>query len=251
MNRRDENDEMEIDLLQIFRVILAKIWMILIVGAVIGILAFAGTKLLITPMYQATAKLYIINRQNSNTTTYNDLISSTQIVKDYQVLVKSQPVVSQVLTNLNIDMSEEALIGEITCAIESDSRVLSITVTDADPYMAKKFVDQIADVSSEQITSVMKIEGVSIIEYGKVPSSPSSPNVYRNTLIGLLAGIIVSMAYVVIKFMVDDTIKSSEDMEKYLGISTLALIPITEAEYDGKQERKSRSIRQTRKRKRG
>lgn len=243
MERQEKYDgDIEIDIMQILRLIMSKIWIIVLVSVIAALIAFIGTKMFITPLYQSTAKLYIINRQNDTNTTYNDVMSSAQLVKDYKVLVNSQPVVSQVMSQLNLDMTESQLISEISCAIESDSRVLIITVTDKDAYMAKKIVDAVADISAEKITTVMKIEGVNIIEYGRQPESPSSPNVKMNTLLGFLVGMFITIAVIVIRYMLDDSIKNADDVERYLGVSTLALLPVTKEEYDGKKSTKKRRI---------
>lgn len=235
--------EIEIDLMQILRLILSKIWIILLVGVITGLMAFIGTKMFITPLYQSTAKLYVINRQNESNTTYNDVMSSTQLVKDYRVLVTSQPVVEAVINQLDLDMTEGQLKGEISCAIESDSRVLNVTVTDENPYMAKRIVDAVADVSAQKITAVMKIEAVNIIEYGREPQSPASPNTTMNTLLGIAVGLFITVAVIIIRFMLDDSIKTADDVEKYLGVSTLALLPVTKEEYDGKSSKsKKRKI---------
>lgn len=232
--------EIEIDLMQIIKLLISKVWIMIVVGAITGLLALLGTKLLITPMYQSTAKLYINSRQNDSNTTLSDVQVSTQIVKDYKVLVTSRPVIEQVISNLDIDMEPEQLIKAITCKIETDSRVLSITVTNKDPYLAKQVVDELANVSSSRIPKVTKIEGVEIIEYGIVPENQSSPNTMMNTVVGAMLGIVIVMAVVVIRFILDDTIKNSEDVEKHLGMSTLALIPMTEEEYNGQGSKKKR-----------
>lgn len=235
-NRQDRNGEIEIDIMQILRVIWAKIWIVILSAIAMGLLALIGTEMLITPLYQSTAKLYIINRQTDGTTTINDIQSSTQLIRDYRVLVTSIPVVDQVISELDLEMSQDALIGEISCSIETDSRVLSITITDKDPYMAKRIADSLADVSAKQIPAVMQIEGVNIIEYGRIAAGPSSPNVKMNVLIGILAGLFIAIAIIVVRYLMDDSIKNAEDVENYLGLSTLALIPLTKEEYDGKKK---------------
>lgn len=230
----------EIDILPIARKLLSKIWIVIIAAIIGAIIMIIETKMLVTPMYRSTIKLYIINRQNDNTTSYSDIQISTQLVKDYKVLVTSLPVVDQVINNLNLDMTEDQLIGQISCAIESDSRVLSITVTNPDPYMAKKIVDEVADVSAKQITSVMKIEGVNVIEYGRIPAGPSSPNVKSKAVKGGLAGAMLALVVIVLRLLMDDTIKNADDIERYLGISNLSMIPLTKEEYNGRKKKKHR-----------
>lgn len=245
MERQQNDGTVEIDLLQIARVILAKIWIVIIAAVAMGIIAFTATELLITPMYQSTSKLYVISRQNDSTTTITDIQSSNLLIKDYQVLVTSIPVVEQVIKEQNLDMSVDQLIGEISCTVETESRVLAITVTDADPERAKKIVDSIAAVSSKQIAAVMKIEEVNVIESGRIAAAPSSPDVKKNIILGVAVGMLLSIIVIVVRYMLDDTIKNVDDVERYLGMSTLSLIPMTKEEYNGKPGKNSK--RNTRK----
>ena len=237
--RQDNNEEVEIDIMQIIRMLLSKIWIVIVAGVVTAIIAFGITEIAITPQYQSSIKLYIINRQNGTTTTLSDIQSSTQLVKDYKVLVTSLPVVEQVVKDLDLDITPDALVGKISCEIETDSRVLQVT----DPKRAKEIVDAIADVSAKQITSVMQIEGVNVIEYGRVANAPSSPNVKKNTMLGAIAGIVIAIAVLVVNFILDDRIKTSDDVEKYLGITNLSLIPLTEEEYNGQPSSKKKKTR--------
>lgn len=241
--RQDNNEEVEIDIMQIIRMLLSKIWIVIVAGVVTAIVAFGITEIAITPQYQSSIKLYIINRQNGTTTTLSDIQSSTQLVKDYKVLVTSLPVVEQVVKDLDLDITPDALVGKISCEIETDSRVLQVTVTDTDPKRAKEIVDAIADVSAKQITSVMQIEGVNVIEYGRVANAPSSPNVKKNTMLGAIAGIVIAIAVLVVNFILDDRIKTSDDVEKYLGITNLSLIPLTEEEYNVQPSSKKKKTR--------
>lgn len=246
--KTNNNDEMEIDLLVVFGLLLSKIWVIIMSAAICGLTAYLVATFVISPKYQSTSQLYIINRQNEGTTTYTDIQTSTQLVKDYKVLVVSRPVVEQVISNLGLSMTTNQFIENVSVSIASDSRVLSISVTNKDPYLAKMIVDNLSDVSSERICDVMQIDGVNIIEYGNVPAAPSSPNVFKLVLMGIMAGVVISSAIILIKYLIDDSIKTSEDIEKYLGISTLAMIPITEEEYDGgprpsKKKKKKKIVR--------
>lgn len=234
MEQNINNDEIEIDLILICRVVLAKIWYVLLAGALCGVIGFLVASFVMPEKYVSKAQLYIINRQNEGTTTYTDLQTSTQLVKDYQVLVVSRPVVEQVISNLGLDVSTTDFVSDVSVNIASDSRVLALSVTNRDPYMAKKIVDNLADVSSKRICSVMQIDGVNIIEYGNIPTAPTSPDIMKITLLGVIAGMFVAIAVIIIVYLLDDSVKTSDDIEHYLGISTLALIPLAAEEYDGK-----------------
>lgn len=226
-------EEIEIDLGLILRVLLGKIWIILLAGVVCGLSAFIVSNYIIPEKFESTAQLYIINRQNEGVTTYTDIQTSTQLVKDYKVLVVSRPVVEQVISNLDLSITTQELVKAVTVDIASDSRVLSVSVKSNDPYVAKRIVDNLADVSSERICDVMQIDGVNIIEYGNVPDKQSSPDVLKITLIGAALGLFAACAAIIAIHILDDSIKTADDIEHFLGISTLALIPLSEAEYDG------------------
>lgn len=242
------DEELEIDLGLLFRILLGKIWIILLSGLVCCLSALIISNYILPEKYESTAQLYIINRQNEGVTTYTDIQTSTQLVKDYKVLVVSRPVVEQVISNLNLSMTTPELIKAVTVDIASDSRVLSISVNCNDPYLAKRIVDNLADVSSERICDVMQIDGVNIIEYGNIPTTAASPDVFKITALGLALGLLGACVVIVLVYILDDSIKTADDIEHFLGISTLALIPLSEAEYDGvrsssKKKRKKKIIR--------
>lgn len=240
-NNSIQSDEMEIDLGRILRLLWSKVIVIILAGVCCGAVALLYSKFLVTPLYDSNTKLYVINRANEGTTTYSDLQSATQLTKDYQVLVTSRYVMEQVLKDLNLNMETDQLISMVTVSITTDSRVLEITVTHKDPYMAKKIVDAIAKTSAQRICDIMKIEQVNIIDEGDLPDSAVSPNTKKNILLGGALGVLLACAVIIIKFVVDDTIKSSDDIERYLGVSTLALIPVTEEMYDGESSKKKHS----------
>lgn len=227
-NSVKNNDEIEIDLRQIFVVIMSKIVIILLVGVIFGLVAFIGSKLFIKPVYQSQTSLYVLNKQTQGTTTLSDLQSSTQLTKDYMILVKSRTVTEKVISDLNLDITNEELAKKISVSTPSDSRVLEITVSSNDQYEAKRIADKVAEISADSICDIMQIEKVNVFEEANIPQYPSSPNCLKNAIIAFLLGLVIAIAVVVVRFIMNDTINTSEDIEKYLGISTLALIPLSE-----------------------
>ncbi len=223
-----KNDEIEIDIKELFFVILGRIWIIITVGILFALCTGLFSQLVMKPLYTSTTKIYVINRQDGDTTTLSDLQSSTQLTKDYLVLVKSRPVTEQVISDLNLNTTHEKLISQITVNTPADTRILEIIVEDTDPYIAKQIADSVAEVSSERMVSVMDIEKVNIVEQGNIPLTPSSPNVKINTLIGGVLGLFVSTFVVLFIYITNDSIKTMDDVDKYLGLNTLGTIPLTE-----------------------
>lgn len=180
-----------------------------------------------TPIYTSTTQLCIL----SNTTSIaslSDLAIGTQLTQDYIVVTKSRPVVEQVIDNLELDMTYEELLAVTTVENPTDTRILSISVTDPDPTLAKQIVDQYAQVSRKRIAKLMDINEPGIIEEGHVAERKTSPTTTRNAMIAGILGIILASAVVIIRHLLDDTIKSSEDVERYLGLNTLGILPIEE-----------------------
>ena len=225
-NSMKNNDEIEIDLRQIFIVIMSKIAIILLVGVIFGLAAFIGSKLLLKPVYQSQTSLYVLNKQSQGTTTLSDLQSSTQLTQDYMILVKSRTVTEKVISDLGLNTTNEKLAKQISVSTPSDSRVLEITVSNNDQYEAKRIADKVAEISADSICDIMQIEKVNVFEEANISEKPSSPNCLKNAIIAFVLGMV--LAIVVIRFVMNDTINTSEDIEKYLGISTLALIPLSE-----------------------
>lgn len=232
------NDEIEIDIRELFFALRSKIVVIILAGIIGATAAGLWSSFCIKPLYTTATKLYIISR-TSISTTISDLQLGTQLTKDYMILVKSRPVVEQVIENLGLEMSYEGLAGAISLENEADTRILTIKIANPDPYLAKEIVDEFAKVSAIQISKIMDVQKPTIVEEGHIEKVPSSPNVKKNTMLGGLLGLFIAAGIVILLYILDDTIKNTEDIEKYLGMNTLGMIPIEEG-----------SLKQTRKIKR-
>lgn len=219
-------DEIEIDLLQLLGVLWEKIlW---IVGAAVGaaLVALLVTQFLLTPMYQSTASLYVINRQGeSGSATSSDLSAATSLTYDFEQMVTTNLVLEPTIRRLRLDMTPAELAKRITVNNPTNTRILKITVEDEDPERAKRIVDTLAEISANTIVEVMEIEKVNSIDKGTVPLYPASPSMKKNVAIGGLGGAFLACAVVVLRFLLDDTIKNEEDVEKYLNVSVLGSIP--------------------------
>lgn len=242
-----QNDEVEIDIGHILSILWEKILVIIATGIIVGLAGFLVSKFLITPKYESETKLYVLNRANDSATTLSDVQLSTQLTKDYQILVTSAPVMNQVIKELGLNMKASELASTISVDTPSDTRVLQITVTSNDPKRAKDIADKVAQVSSKKICDIMKIEQVNVIEEGSRSEEPAVDTVQKWTLIGLALGIVLSCAVIIIRSMLDDTVKTTEDVEKYFDLSTLAVIPISEEMDDGLgKNKKSRKTKKKR-----
>ena len=220
------NDEIEIDLRELFFVLLDKILIIILVTLLFAGAAFAYTRFLVTPMYQSTTSIYVLNKQNEGTVTSSDLSASTQLTYDYSQLIKSRSVSEEVIKTLRLDMKPEKLIKRITTSTPSNSRIINISVLDESPEMAKRIADTLRNEAASKIQEVTACEAVNMVDAANLPSARYSPSYSRNIIISAGIGFVLTVGIILFRHLSDDTIKTSEDVEKYLGISTLGSIPV-------------------------
>lgn len=239
-NLQDTTDDIEIDLMELLHVLLNRWWIIILSGILGGLIFIAATVLFITPQYLSTTKMYVLSKQDSNTITQQDMQTSLSLTKDYAELIKSRTVTEGVITQLGLDLTHEELLDKMTVDSATDTRILSISVKDEDPYKACEIANSIRDVAANHIKNVMDIDAVNVVETANIPEEKASPSISKNGIIGGILGMFLSVAVVLISYMVNDTIKTQDDVERYLGLSTLGTIPLTETE---KKKRKKKQKR--------
>ncbi|MCM1126038.1 MAG: Wzz/FepE/Etk N-terminal domain-containing protein [Lachnospiraceae bacterium] len=240
MENQRNNDEIEIDLLELCSVLFARIWFILGAGFFCAACCFALSRFVLTPYYESTTKIYILNKTENASVTYSDVQMGTQLTKDYAELINSRYVLEEVMQRLALDMEYKELLDKVSVSTPTDTRIVSITVEDTDPVQAMNTANCIREVAGNHIQNVMDIEAVNVVETANMPTEKAGPSCMKWTLIGGFAGCFLLCALILVQYLMDDTIKSSEDVEKYLGLSTLALIPVAEEAPDARKKKKKR-----------
>ena len=234
---QERNEEIEIDLREIFIVLWQKALVILLSGLTLALVVMLATKLFVTPQYESTTRMYVLAKQNSDTLTSSDLQMSTNLTNDYAELITSRAVTESVIAELGLDMKHEELVRKMEVTVPTDTRILAISVTDEDPYMARDLADTIREVAADHIQQVMDVEAVNVADYANIPDTQSSPSVIKYGLIAGILGCVLAVAVVLIQHLSNDTIKTSEDVERYLHLSTLGTIPLAENESRSKKRR--------------
>jgi len=226
MGNNKNTDEIEIDLREIFAILMDKLKWIVLVGIVCAGAAFLVTALLITPKYESKTSVYILSKQNSDTTSYSDLQTSAMLAEDCTALIKSRSVTGEVIKKLSLNMKEDALIKNISVDGTSQSgRVVEIKVTHTDPAMAQKLANTVREVASEKFVDTMDLQAVNVVDEANYPEKASNISYKKNVVLGFVAGIFVSAAIFVIVFLMNSKIRTQDDVEKYLGLSVLGVIP--------------------------
>ena len=219
-----ETEEIEIDLLQLWNAVRHRIWLVLLAGFIAADIAFAITKFLITPMYSSSATMLVVTKETT-LSSLADLQLGSQLTNDYEIMITSRPVLQQTVEELNLDISYKRLRSMITISNPNDSRMLIISTMQPDPELAKSVVDTVAQISSEYIAEKMEVTAPKIIEEGEVPIFQSSPNLLRNTAIGGMLGILAAVFLICVAVILNDSIQTEDDIERYLQLPVLAVVP--------------------------
>lgn len=218
-------EEQEIDLVEVFFVLWGKAW-ILLLSLVVGVVA-AGlfTLLAITPQYEAQAEIYILSKTTS-ITSLADLQIGASLAADFQIIATTREVVQPVMDDLGIDEKYESFVNTIEVTNPTNSHMLELKVTNPDPVLAAKVCNALAEQLRMRIAEVMSTDTPSSVSDAVVPDTQSSPNLVVNCLVGGLIFFAIAAAAILISHFMDDTIKDEDDVRRYLGLDTLAAIPL-------------------------
>lgn len=232
----EKSIDVSLDLKEFFTKILHKWYIAVSLIIVCLIAAFFYTTLLCTPLYETTAKLYVFNNNNqTGQVSTSDLSVSTYLAKDYTELILDRVILSEVIKKLDLNCSYGALKSSVSVSTPESTRFILITVRTTEPKLSKKIADTICTVSQNKIIELMNVDRVNIIGEAFVPTAPCSPNLSRNMTFGFLIGFALAVIIMAILTLKDDAISSNEDVEKYLQLSVLGIIPYS----DGKTTRSS------------
>ena len=225
------DDEIEIDLWELFQILLKNWLWILLSTLGCAILGLLITMFLITPKYRAEATMIVNTRQDQTATVTNDQITSAQkLVDTYSIIIRSRRVIDPIMEKLNIEADYESFVKNIIVESVNDTQVMSIQVENKDPEIALQVVQEIVDRAPGAIISTVEAGSVNVVSEPYVNSEvPVSPSKLKNTAIAAFIGLFISSgAFLLIAFL-DNTFKSEEDIQKQLGLVTIGIIPTTES----------------------
>ncbi len=223
MNSND-NASIEIDVLYLLRKLWSKKFFIIFIALVVGTVALLGSVFLIKPKYTSTTRIYVVSR-TADGITNQDLQAGSYLVKDYQEVITSNEVLSSVIDKEKLSLTPNELSSMISVTIPTDTRVISISVEDDNAQEATTIANTVREVAAEKIKAVTKVDDVTTLEAAEVPKEPSSPNIKRNTLIGVIAGGVLAVISIIILEVLDDRVRRPEDIEDVLGLPLLGIVP--------------------------
>lgn len=222
----DHAKKADFDMEKLMQRLINKWKLILLVGCFLAIGTGIFVKFFVDPIYEATTKMYVLTKQSEATVTNGDMEVGAALLKDYVELIQSRPVIEKVILEQNLDYTYEDILEKISVIIPAQTRVLYVTIRDKDPELAASIANGISDEAGVHIKNIMNIEAVNVVDQARVPTVPVGPNITLYSVIAGIIGAIFIIFIITLKFLLDDTIKDGQDVEEYLGITTLGVIPI-------------------------
>ena len=215
-----------ITLKELWEIFIQRWWVMLLAAIICAGGFFAVNQLTFVPCYQSTATLYILKQNESESNMSSDDFSlALKVVNDCDYLLKSHSVLDQVIEQLNLDISYEDLSKAVSTSNPEDTRILEVSVEAASPEEAKQIVDAVCEVGTENITDAMGFQQVNLYEYGTMDTNPS--NQMRKLTYAIIGAVAAVLTYTVllVLYLVDDTLRTDEDIQQYLGLTILGDIP--------------------------
>ena len=222
-----EQNTMEIDVFHLLKILWKRKILIALVAIVAGALAFAYSAFIVKPEFTSTTRIYVVNRNQGDKPglTNQDLQAGSYLVKDYREIILSQDVLEKVTSDLKLDLSPKGLASKIKVTVPVDTRIVSISVNDRVPEEASRIANSLREVAAEKIISITRVSDVTTLEEARPATAPSSPNIRKNTIIGLLGGTVFTVIAVLIVELVDTRVKRPEDIEDVMQIALLGVVP--------------------------
>ena len=222
-----EQDKFEIDVFQLVKVLWKRKFLIVLTAIIAGLVAFAYSSFVIQPQYTSTTRIYVVNRNQADKPglTNQDLQAGSYLVKDYREIILSQDVLEKVVADQSLAMDAKTLGRKVSVTVPADTRIVSISVRDGKPEEASRIANALREVAAQKIISVTRVSDVTTLEEARPATSPSSPNIRRNTMMATIAGVGFVTVIVLLVELLDDRVKRPEDIEEVMHLSLLGVIP--------------------------
>ena len=228
--KKQTGESIEIDLQRVFSAIWSKAWLLAIVSVLCAVLAFVGTFYFITPQYESSAMFYVNNNSismgdTSLSISSSDLVASRNLVNTYSVILRTRETINMVIDYAGVDRTYSEVKDMITAAAVDETEIFCVTVTSPDPQEAKQIADAIAYILPSRIKTIIKGSYGEVVDNAVIASSPSSPSYTKNTILGFVLGLLLTVAVIVLKEIFDITIRTEEDIEQSCRRPILAAVP--------------------------
>ena len=234
--------KMEINLRDIFKVLLKRLWIIALCAILVGGVVLMYTMNFVMPLYQASVTIYVNNNSSRDSTyiTSGDLAVALRLVYTYVNIIESDKVLERVIDETGLMLTASQIRGMLSAEPVDETEMFEITITSPNPQMSADIANAIASVAPAEIAEIIEGSSAKIIDEAKVPVSRSSPSYTLNALVGGMVGAIFSALVFILHYLLDKRIKSEEDLKEICEIPVLGVIPnlTDDAKNTGKKARR-------------
>lgn len=228
-------NEQEIDLIELSKKIVKHLPMIIIFSIIIGAASFLLSKFVITPKYDSNTTMIVSNSNQNNdpnnpqtNVELGQIQANKALISTYSEIVKSKGIAERVINNLGLDMDYEEFSSKVSIEPVKDTQIISVKVVDTIPERAMDIANETANIFKSSIGEIMNVDNVQILDGAILPEEASSPNIKKNTAIGIILGLVLGVAVVLFKELADSSIKSSEEVTEYFDIPVIGIVPDSE-----------------------
>jgi len=225
-------NEQEIDLIELFNNIKKHTLLIIILGLLIGGISYGVSSYLLTPQYDSNATMIVNNSTSTDNQNpqqdnvdFGQIQANKALISTYSEIVKSRGIADKVISNLNLDMDYGEFSEKVSIEPVKDTQIISVKVVDTIPERAQDIANETANIFKDSIGDIMKVDNVQILDGATLPEKPSSPNIKKNTAIGVVLGLILGVMISIFKELADTTIKTQDDINNYFDLPVIGIIP--------------------------
>lgn len=226
MNKFDNETEVEISLVELYRVVRPYLLHIVLVALVFSMLSFLYTKVIVKPIYESRASIVVNNRRSETEIITNDEITTARNLANlYAVIIKSESVLQPVINRSGEEININQLSSKVSVSAVDNTAVLSIRVKDQDPQVALEYLREIVSTAPSVLEDKVEAGSVKVISEPSVSTTPVSPNTTMNVAIAGILGGMLALGVVLLRHFLDRTIKSEEDINEKLGLPVIGVVP--------------------------
>ena len=230
MNTQTDNNEIEIDLLHLIKVLWQKVWIIGIATILLGVIAFSYAFLFVTPQYQAKALMYVNNSSftvgsTSFSISSSELTAAKSLLDTYEIILKSRTTMEKVLEETGLDYTYEQISDMVSASSVNSTEVFQIVATSSDPAEAELIVDTIVKILPDRIADIVDGSSVRLVDHAVLPTQRSSPSYTKYAMIGLVLGFVLSCGVIIVIDLMDTTIRDEEYLTQRYNLPVLAVVP--------------------------
>lgn len=226
MEEKEVMEEEVIDLAELLQQVRRHVKMIIAVTLACALIVGVYTVFFVKKQYSSTARIYSKPEVTEGTVNYSEITANNLMVNNYIEMIKGNNIQGQIASELGIE--KEKVKSSLSVTNDSDTQIISITATADDPSLAKSIADTTVEIFRSEVKESLNVTNIIIIDEAEVNTTAVSPSLKKNLLIGGMAGLVLSLAYVFMRFMFDTRIHNKDEAEKYLGIPMLGTVPYLE-----------------------